>query len=298
MSLELCVLGSGSAGNSTVLRAPSGAAFLIDAGFGPRATEQRLHGAGLSVADLSAIVLTHLDSDHFNYYWLLTLLKHSIRLHVARRHARQLLRAPAVRDLRAKLAQRNLPQDAFDRLVTPFDDALTPIPGVRVEALPLAHDEAGSHGFLIISGDYRVGYATDLGRVPEELIARFCGVDVLAIESNYDPFMEETSGRPWQLKQRIMGGSGHLSNEQAFAAVQAILDRTIATCGPGRLPRHIVLLHRSRQCNCPKLLRALFAADPRVAPVLTLAHQHEPTPWLHPRRPRAQHVEQLALAWG
>jgi phosphoribosyl 1,2-cyclic phosphodiesterase len=298
MSLELCVLGSGSSGNSTVVRAAEGAAFLIDAGFGPRATEQRLYGTGLSVADLSAIVLTHLDSDHFNFYWLLTLLKHGIRVHVARRHARQFLHAPEVRDLRLKLAHKNLPPDGFDRLVTPFDDALSPIPGVHIEALPLAHDEAGSHGFVITCGDYRVGYATDLGRVPEELIARFCGADVIALESNYDPCMEETSGRPPQLKRLIMGGSGHLSNEQAFAAVQAILDRTAATCGPDHLPRHIVLLHRSRQCNCPKLVRTLFAGDPRVAPVLTLADQHERTPWLHARRPRAQRVEQLALAWG
>jgi len=297
MSLELCVLGSGSSGNSTVVRAAAGA-FLIDAGFGPRATEGRLHGTGLAVADISAIVLTHLDSDHFNYHWLLTILKYGIRVYVARRHVRQFLQAPEVRDLRGKRAVKGEPADGFDRLVMPFDESLAPLPGVHIEVLPLVHDEAGSHGFVIICGDYRVGYATDLGCVSEELITRFCGADVVAIESNYDPFMEEHSGRPWQLKRRIMGGSGHLSNEQAFAAVRAILDRTAAVCGPGRLPRHIVLLHRSRQCNCPKLLRTLFAGDPRVAPVLTLADQQERTPWLHARRPRAQHVEQLALAWA
>ena len=60
MSLELCVLGSGSSGNSTVVRSAWGT-FLLDAGFGPRTTAQRLHGIGLSLHDLSAIVLTHLD---------------------------------------------------------------------------------------------------------------------------------------------------------------------------------------------------------------------------------------------
>src|SRR4029079_2224605 len=117
-------------------------------------------------------------------------------------------------------------------------------------------------------------------------------------ESNYDPDMERNSPRPWYLKQRIMGGSGHLSNDQAYAAIRAILDRTEATCGPDRLPRPIVLLHRSRECNCPKLVTRLFSQDPRVGPVLTLAHQHERTPWLHANRPRAQRVEQLSLAWG
>jgi phosphoribosyl 1,2-cyclic phosphodiesterase len=304
MSLEFCILGSGSAGNSTVVRAASGGAagsggiFLIDAGFGPRATAQRLHGTGVALSDITAIVLTHLDSDHFNPNWLLTLIKQGTKIHLARSHLREFLRTPEIRDLRQSLPRRNLPDDALDSLLIPFDDALEPLPGVRMHALPLAHDEAGSHGFLIECHGYRAGYATDLGTVPDQLIERFCGVDLLALESNYDPFMEENSPRPPFLKQRIMGGRGHLSNEQAFAAICAILDRTQAQCGPDRLPRHIVLLHRSRQCNCPKLLQKFFSADPRIAPVLTLADQHERTAWLHPRRGRAQHVEQLTLSWA
>jgi phosphoribosyl 1,2-cyclic phosphodiesterase len=297
MSLELCVLGSGSSGNSTVVRAPNGV-FLIDAGFGPRVTEQRLYGVGLSVRDISAIVLTHLDSDHFNGHWLLTMVRQGIHLHLARSQMKEFFRFPEVRDLEASFLQRQWPADALRKLVVPFDHALEPIPGVTLATHHLAHDEEGSHGFVMQCADYRVGFATDLGHVPEKLIEAFCGVDLLALESNYDPEMERNSPRPWYLKQRIMGGSGHLSNEQAFDAIRAILDRTEATCGPDRLPRHIVLLHRSRQCNCPKLVTRLFTQDPRVAPVLTLTHQHERTPWLHANRPRAQRVEQLSLAWS
>ena len=296
MSLELCVLGSGSSGNSTVVRAPWGA-FLIDAGFGPRVTEQRLYEIGLSLADISAIVLTHLDSEHFNANWLLTVAKFGINVHLSRKHLTAFLHMPEVRDLPNRLAKKHLAEDRLQKLLRPFDGSLEPLPNVQIRAVSLAHDETGSHGFVLECKGYRVGYATDLGQVPEELIEHFCGVDLLALESNYDPAMELRSDRPWYLKQRIMGGSGHLSNEQAFAAIQAILDRTAARLGPDRLPRHIVLLHRSRQCNCPKLVHRLFAGDPRIAPVLTLAHQHERTAWLNASRPRAQHVQQLALAW-
>ena len=89
-----------------------------------------------------------------------------------------------------------------------FDEMFEPIDGVRVDPISLAHDCAGSHGFLIESFGCRVGYATDLGRVPNELVERFVDLDVLAIESNYDPLMQERSGRPHFLKQRIMGGAG------------------------------------------------------------------------------------------
>ena len=108
--------------------------------------------------------------------------------------------------------------------------------------------------------------------------------------------MELSSDRPWFLKQRIMGGRGHLSNEQALAAVRHILDRRSKRRGD--LPQHIVLLHRSRQCNCPKLLHALFAADPRIAPRLVLADQYQRTPWLRPAASAPLAGEQLALSWG
>jgi hypothetical protein len=46
--------------------------------------------------------------------------------------------------------------------------------------------------------------------------------------------MQIDSPRPWFLKQRIMGGSGHLSNEQAFDAVRTILNQCDARGRPIR----------------------------------------------------------------
>src|SRR5205823_4445181 len=117
-----------------------------------------------------------------------------------------------------------------------------------------------------------------------------------ALESNYDPQMQLTSARPWFLKQRIMGGAGHLSNDQALSAIQRILDHAQAT--NTRLPSHIVLLHRSRQCNCPKLVLKLFSKDARIAPRLSLSHQYERTEWLRPRAVKASPQEQLTLQWA
>ena len=116
---------------------------------------------------------------------------------------------------------------------------------------------------------YRIGYATDLGRVPRYFFDRFRDLDCIALESNYDPQMQADSARPRFLKRRITGGHGHLSNLQAFAAIRKLLDRA------RRLPDHIVLLHRSQECNCPDLVRRLFSADQRIASRLTLAQQHE-----------------------
>jgi len=161
-------------------------------------------------------------------------------------------------------------------LVTVFNgESFSPIEGVTASALRLRHDHKGTTGYHLSCASGSIGYATDLGCVPGELIERFAGVDLLAIESNYDPHMQMRSSRPMMLKRRIMGGAGHLSNREAFDAVRAIVD-----CSPPDSLRHIVLLHRSRQCNCPRLIQALFNEDPRIGPYVVQTDQRRRTPWL------------------
>jgi phosphoribosyl 1,2-cyclic phosphodiesterase len=285
MSLELCILASGSSGNATVLRTPAGV-MLIDAGIGPRTTAQRLAGTGVSVRDISAICLTHLDRDHFNPNWLATLVRQQARIFC---HAD-----------RADEVRRAAPYDlahALDALLHTFDASpIEPLPGVTFDPIPLAHDRTGSHGFLVEGFGQRLGYATDLGHVPAHLLDRLRDLDLLAIESNYDPAMQEASPRPVFLKRRITGGRGHLSNEQALAAVRLVLDRAQAT--GGRLPAHIVLLHRSRQCNCPDLVRRLFSRDRRIAPRLTLAEPYTRSEWLRRKSVAPATGEQLMLSFG
>src|SRR5262245_239017 len=83
MSLSFSILGSGSAGNCTALFvhskqvapvwSPEGverSCILIDAGLSPRRTHRLLAAQGRSISDVVAVVLTHLDTDHFHPGWL------------------------------------------------------------------------------------------------------------------------------------------------------------------------------------------------------------------------------------
>src|SRR5437867_11556748 len=291
MSIEICVLASGSAGDCTAVRTPAGV-MLIDAGLGPRTAAQRLHGTGVHVSDVAAICLTHLDHDHFNRSWLATILARGVRVFCHLNRIDNLVRsALGARPEREQLAQ-------LRALVEPFNGhAFEPLPGLELRPVLCAHDRLGSSGFVLDGFGSRVGFATDLGRVPDDLFDAFCELDVLALESNYDHRMQVESARPWFLKRRIMGGSSHLSNEQALEAVRRILSR--CERAGSRLPAHIVLLHRSRECNCPELLRKLFSRDVRIAPRLVLAEQFERTSWLgaRPRGYDAVTGHPLQLAW-
>jgi phosphoribosyl 1,2-cyclic phosphodiesterase len=256
--------------------------MLIDCGIGPKTTAGRMKTLGIRPNQLAAICLTHLDRDHFNPGWAATIVRQDIPVFCHESRAEDLVR------LSGESAE-------FARLVRTFNGKpFLPIPGLDFTAIHLQHDEHGSHGFLIEGFGSRIGYATDFGRVEARLIQHFSGVDVLAIESNYDPQMQTASDRPWFLKQRIMGGRGHLSNHDALRAVRQILDQ--AQLRGHTLPKHIILLHRSRQCNCPRLLRELFGSDERIEPRLVLAEQDRPTGWLSATRDQA--FVQLELQWA
>lgn len=285
MALEFCVLASGSAGNATVLRA-GGQCALIDAGIGPRAADKRMIGTGITPADIRAICLTHLDTDHFSPAWLAGICRQEIKVYCAEGHAKALRRLARQEKLLKPL------QPLLKLFGTePFDV----LPDVRCRTLRLPHDKQGSQGFLFEYRGSRLGFATDLGRAPVELIELFAGVDLLAMESNYDSDMQLSSRRSDRVKKRIMGGRGHLSNVEAFEAVQDILDLTEARHGAAKWPRHLVLLHRSRQCNSPSIVLKLFNQDPRIAPILTLAHQNQRTEWLSSAPRQALPGEQLGL---
>jgi phosphoribosyl 1,2-cyclic phosphodiesterase len=281
MSLSFCVLGSGSAGNCTLVMCDDGSGlrrcFLIDAGLSPRATALRMRTLGIHPRELSAILLTHLDHDHFYTGWLRAIEKHKldVRLCIHHRHRNFAWRS-GLSIRRVELFKEDLRLDC----------------GPAIKATLLAHDDLGSVGFVIELDGMRLGYATDLGRVPDSLLDHFENLHALAIESNYDRQMQIDSCRPWFLKRRIMGGCGHLSNEQSLEAVQRIASR----CGLS----HIALLHLSRECNHPRVVRKLYRQHaPHLLDRLTITDQFEPTPvlcvhaqaaaapvWLSPRPSR------------
>ena len=286
MSIEICILASGSGGNCTVVRTPSGV-LLIDAGLGPLSAARRMEGSGIHVRQISAICLTHLDHDHFTPTWVRTLLRLQIPV---------FCHASRVEELLERVDHHPLARD-FARVIQTFDGhSFEALPRVKLRPIQLAHHRAGSHGFVIEGFGCRIGYATDLGHVPAALLQCFTNLDMLALESNYDPRMQMDSARPWFLKNRIMGGAGHLSNQQAFEAIVRILNRMEKMSG--RLPQHIVLLHRSLECNCPKLVRKFFGRDVRIAQRLTLAEQFERTGWLRTVPMHNPIGQQLSLPAG
>jgi phosphoribosyl 1,2-cyclic phosphodiesterase len=242
--MRFTVLASGSAGNASVLQSgPS--ALLIDAGLNRTLLTGRLEEAGLSQAPLSAVVLTHTHSDHWNDSALNWLAGRSLTLFCHPSHHTVLSRSAAFRTmLEAGLVRPYTTGEAFE-----------PCPGVRATPSPVRHDGGATFAFRFegpadLFGSAPVlGLATDLGVWEEPLAELFADVDLLAVEFNHDIGMEKRSQRPAYLIERVLGDHGHLSNCQAAAFLRAVASR-----GSGRL-RHVVQLHLSNDCNRPALAK-------------------------------------------
>ena len=267
----LCVLASGSSGNCSALVLRRGMVVrvvLIDLGLSARRTFKLLADRGLRPDQIDDAIVTHLDSDHFHASWLSAMPGH-VRIRMHHRHERQL--------------RLTCPEGA-DRLHTFDVDPVDIDEGVTVRPHLMSHDEAGVSTLRIDMpglGAGTLGFCTDLGHITNDLIEHLRadvgtgegggggsggGVDVLAIESNYCPRMQLASSRPEFLKRRIMGGSGHLSNQEALDAVRSVSPR-----------EHVVLLHLSRDCNDPALVADLHAGSDYA---LTIATQYLPTRWI------------------
>lgn len=303
MAFAFTVLASGSSGNACLLEM-DGFGLLLDAGLGPRQIARRLQSLGLSWHAIQAVLLTHTHGDHW---------KETTLVHLARRRVPLYCHAEHHDALRAGgLAFTALHTCG---LVRGYEEGvpLELAPGLRCLPLPVRHDSGATFGFRfegradLYGRAVALGYAADLGTWTPALAQALANVDLLALEFNHDPVLEQTSGRsPW-LIARVLGEEGHLSNLQAAALLREVL-----RCSePGRL-RTLVQLHLSRDCNRPGLAaevarQVVADLDPPVH--IETAFQDMPTPRLlvgepaagqparRPRAPRRSPAVTTAPPW-
>ncbi len=142
-----------------------------------------------------------------------------------------------------------------------------------IQPFSISHDAVDPVQYCIHSGKKKISVATDVGFMSTLVIERIKGSDLVVIEANHDVNMLVNGPYTWQLKQRVKGRTGHLSNRNA-AEVLFNISKDFAP--------HIVLAHLSCENNradvAEKEIRDLFAKHERKLGCLVTATQLEPTP--------------------
>jgi phosphoribosyl 1,2-cyclic phosphodiesterase len=225
-------LGSGSAGNAYYFES-DGTGILVDAGFGPRETAKRLEQIGREPASLRAIVLTHEHYDH---------------IRGAESIARKL-------SIPIYLTKGTLDSSTIDRQETPIvifeNNSTFAIGELNVHACRTLHDASDPACFVIEARDgTRVGIASDLGYVDDQVLRHLSGCDGLFFESNHDLDMLRMGTYPWSLKRRIMSRFGHLSNDDSVSAVQRMIGADLKT---------LCMIHLSQKNNHESIVRDMAA---------------------------------------
>jgi len=230
MSLFITSLNSGSNGNCYYV-GNGEEAVLVDAGLSCREIEKRMTRLGLSILSVKAVFISHEHADHIFGLPVLA-KKYKLPVYITER------------------TKRYCSFHIDPALVHPFS-AFAPVEvgKLLVYAFPKKHDAEDPHSFIVASSSARVGIFTDIGTPCNNLIDGISQCHAAFLESNYDEAMLQRGRYPYFLKQRIRGGSGHLSNSQAFE---------LFTSHRPAFMSHLVLSHLSKENNSPEIVRHLF----------------------------------------
>ena len=238
MSLEVCVLASGSSGNSVYI-ASSNTRILIDAGLSAKQVAVRLEEIGVAPESVNGICVSHEHGDHIAGIRVLQ-KRHGIPVYANAGTLNGIMRQPKSHEISAKVFQTGAAFEIGDITVEPFS---------------VPHDAYEPVGFRLRTGDTCVGVVTDLG-MPTALIRdKLKGCNAIIVEANHDEDLLREAPRPWPLKQRIRSRQGHLSNIDAA--------RLIAESATESL-EHVFLAHLSSDCNTPDTALRTVASQLRL----------------------------------
>ena len=230
--VQVCLLASGSRGNSTLVEM-EGCHILIDAGLSGIETERRLASIGLTCNDLDAILVTHEHGDHVGGVGPL-----------ARRYD-----LPVYIDFRTHAA---LPKLGKITSLQHFNAGDTfSFRNLSIASFSTTHDAVNPVGFTLESSEGKIGFATDLGLSTRLVAEQLKGCRALILEANHDEQMLHDGPYPWKLKQRIRSRHGHLSNNESCSLLQQV-------CWQGL--EVLFLAHLSEENNCPQLAEQSFRA--------------------------------------
>ncbi|MCQ2136475.1 MAG: MBL fold metallo-hydrolase [Bacteroidales bacterium] len=234
-------LSSGSCGNCYYLGyfpdTKDGASFqaafgiLIDAGVSIRRLKKNLLEMGLTTDNVSAVLVTH---DHLDHIYNLG--------SYCKRLSKPVWTTPVLHDALSRHTFTREWIASCRNVLSP--DWNTVCPGVEVKWFEVPHDATQTVGYHINFMGYQFVIMTDVGEVTPEAYQAALQASTIVLESNYDLPMLLTGPYPQELRQRIFGGHGHLSNDECADALRRMWH-------PGL--KNVFLCHLSENNNTPDL---------------------------------------------
>ena len=221
---------SGSCGNCYYLGNGTDG-ILIDAGVSLRRLKKYLADMGLSYDSFSCVLVTHAHLDHIRHLGAF-----------CKRLSKPVYTTAEIHDT---LSRHSFTMDHIGPCRRDLEVGVwTAIrPEISVRPFVVPHDANQTVGYSVDFGGYKFVIMTDIGRMTDEAVCLAREARTVVIESNYDVDMLLAGPYTAQLKQRIMDGNGHLSNDECASALKRF-------CHSGL--RNLFLCHLSENNNTPR----------------------------------------------
>ncbi|WP_339230857.1 MBL fold metallo-hydrolase [Oceanobacillus sp. FSL K6-2867] len=230
MTLRFSVLASGSTGNAFYIETDK-QRFLVDAGLSGKQMDQLFSKIQIDPAALSGILVTHEHSDHIKGLGIMA-RKYNLPIYANEKTWK------AMENSLGKLTTDQKLLFGMNE-VKSFDD-------LDIESFGVSHDAAEPMFYTFRHDGKKVALVTDLGYVSERIKKTVEDADAYVFESNHDVEMLRMGRYPWSVKRRILGDSGHVSNEDCGLALADIISNRT---------KRIYLAHLSLDNNMKDLAR-------------------------------------------
>lgn len=274
--MKVTVLGSGSTGNA-VLVATEKTRVLVDAGLSAKQLLERVAAVGEDSARLDGILITHEHSDHAG--GLRVLLKSvncPVFISEATENAYYSTRKGIQNGDSEAVKRRDVLQNRTEKIESSKEFR---IGDIDFEPFCVPHDAADNFGFVAKKEGVRIATLMDFGHVTTLIKDKLRGCDCIIVESNHSRDMLKTCPiYSWELKQRILSRTGHLSNEDLSDWLTDDFDGAA---------REIVLAHLSQRANEPHLARLMAESALEMRPnffraetKITISYHKQPTDWI------------------
>ena len=262
MGMRFSVLASGSKGNACLVEM-NGTRILLDAGLSMRELFRRLHLIGVDPASLDALIVTHEHSDHIKGAGPLA-RRLEIPVYVNGSTLRRSLHT---------IGNLPLPVVIHSGQSIAINDLL-------IETFTKCHDAVDPVGLVITADGSRLGLITDLGRSTNLVADRLRRCQALILEFNHDPAMLADGPYPLEVKRRIKGSEGHLSNQEAGELLKSMSPPDLRLL----IPAHLSEINNLPQMALQEARDALAALGLKDTKIM-MSHQDRPTEWAEIPRP-------------
>lgn len=246
--MRFSVLASGSKGNCTYLETQNHK-ILIDMGTTTKYIENTLIELGINPNSIDSIFITHDHKDHIS----------ALNVFIKKYHPNIYMTNKLKEALESKLTITNH---------IPLQEQLI-LDDLSLNVIKTSHDASDSVGFVFETNSSSLVYITDTGYINVKYFNLLKNKKTYIFESNHDVEMLMNGKYRHDLKVRILGDRGHLSNEMSSDYLSNLI---------GDKTEYIVLAHLSDENNTyEKAYETLLKKIGKTSKKVLIAKQKERT---------------------